>query len=329
MDGTTLLLLERRILEWRDQTGAGSITFLWHGGEPLLMGDEFFAAAEEMTLRLEAARLRVTHLIQTNLTLLAQRELPAVVRLMKKYQAVSTSFDPIDGIRELGRQGQYRKDWLKAFFRLKGEGVQPNAVYVVHRLSLSAPEQILHFFRNLGVRSLRLNPVAIHTPGGTPRGDDLAITPREYADFLVRAWQIWDRSMPDFPVEPFLSWARLHSQGIKPDTCAMNGKCAFNTLCIDPHGTVFNCGRHIDCGLGLLGNISDDSLDQLDQRRTPQLRAENLHQGHCAQCPWWDYCRGGCPMDPVAAGLSPDAATVWCEAYRLFFEQIFGEVVTV
>ncbi|MBK7174394.1 MAG: radical SAM protein [Bacteroidales bacterium] len=96
-----LELIFVRMDEYLKQEINERITLIWHGGEPLLLGADYFRKAIGFQQKYCAETSdRIEHAIQSNLTLLNQ-EFVDIFRSMGINQ-IGTSFEPIANIRGPG-----------------------------------------------------------------------------------------------------------------------------------------------------------------------------------------------------------------------------------
>lgn len=69
MTGAVLECLYRRVNDYLAEDRSRSCEIVWHGGEPLLAGVDFYTTAAELCERLcPTTRNRINHCLQTNLT---------------------------------------------------------------------------------------------------------------------------------------------------------------------------------------------------------------------------------------------------------------------
>ena len=302
---------------------------VWHGGEPLSLGPEYFAHA----LRLQQKHCadtgeRIRHCIQSNLTLLT-RELAGALKKLG-IDNIGSSFDPIGNVRGLGKRRDsdaYNKRFMDAVCLLDDEGISLGIIYVVTKLSLERPLEIFQTLANLAPRGgFMFNPVLVYGRNL----DYLEVSPEEYVDFLGAIFPTWWHKRDEFPLtEPFASLARNLLEESRSLMCSDSGACAYHHINVLPDGSLSHCGRSADWNLLDYGSIFDRSFSQVlgdPQREILIERNTVLPQTECKGCRFWDICHGGCPLDAWSVAGSFLHKSEWCYAKKGFIEKYFEPV---
>ncbi len=314
---------------WLAADAARKLSFVWHGGEPLLPGLDFFRrAAGEQERVFGEHRARVSNRLQSNLTLLDD----AWVEFLRGFvKSIGTSFDLVEGVRTTKNGGPVTARWVEAVTACREAGIPVGVVYVVHKGSLPRARDLYHFFRNLDERGrVRFNPLYPEGRAAAGGADDLAITAEEYGDFLVEIARLWWDDGRSTSVLPLREWHDAWRGGGRL-SCDSSGSCQERLLGVGPDGSVWGCGRFIDHGdeAWRLGNVFRDDLETLlahPARARLANRSEALRANGCAGCAWFAVCHGGCPM--LAQLVRGDAMrkTPFCEGrkkvYRFFEERL-------
>lgn len=324
MSSELLELTFRRINEFLVERPQESMEIIWHGGEPMLLGPGYFEQAlHYQEKHCSGTAARITHKIQSNLTLLSRKFLEPMRKL--GIGSIGTSYDPHHGVRGLGLRRDsraYNRRFMEAIEMLEQEGFGWGVIYVVTRHSLARPLDVFNFFANLSPKgSFRFNPVLIYGSGL----DQIRITPAEFVEFLGAIFPTWWRNRGEFAqVEPFSSLVlNLTGQG-RVLTCADSGACARTHINLGPDGRVSHCGRSADFNLLDYGSIFDKSLSEIYADRQREVlvgRNDVLSQGECAGCRFWEICHGGCPLDGWSQSGSFLRKSEWCEAKKDLIEK--------
>lgn len=306
-----------RLARQAAREGRSKLPIIWHGGEPLLRGKDFYRSLWSID---EHEGVRIEHMVQTNLLNLDEEW----IDLTNEYHVpVSTSVDPFDdSLRVLANGKPQYPVWLDRFLLFCRKGEKIGIVFTVGRSHLGREEEIYSFFANLQELTrmpqqtvgIRINPI---TPVGRAKRDGRATVPtaEEFAGFLHRMLELWLRDNRRFPISPFSDiWRGDHY------SCTYASNCQRRFLGVGPGGTLSNCGRFLD--LELLYGTVDDSLETRTHHHLVQeleAREPALRSGPCAKCPYWRQCYGGCPVDAYAAYGDLKRETPFCAAYKSMF----------
>jgi uncharacterized protein len=326
-------LLERVfawINEYLESEPEEPVSLVWHGGEPLLLGAAYFRKALSIQDRMCATTAaRISHAVQSNLTLLDEEMIDALQAL--GIRSLSTSFEPLPGLRGIGAHGDsraYNERFFQGLRVLRAHGFGWGLIYVVTRRALALPRELFTFLTNLTLTNgFSFNPVLLY--GEDAHG--LSVTAGEFADFLGSIFPLWWAHRDRWPnVEPFSRLERAIVQKQRALGCADSGACHRNHVYVGPRGELSQCGRAADWNIIDYGTImerslrdilSDTSEDQPLARRNEVLRA-----GECSGCRFWDICHGGCPLDSFPARGDLLHKSEWCDARRLFLSKYFEPV---
>jgi len=304
-----------------------SLGLLWHGGEPLWLESRYFEAVADLQRRLCAStQHRIEHRVQTNLTCLSAAHLSALRRL--GVADVGTSFDPEPGIRGPGKRvdsNRYNRQFLQGLRLVERSGLGWGLIYVVTQRSLERPREVFHFLTNLNLASrVTLNPVL----SGSDRARSLAITPREYVDFLGTIYPCWHRRRHRFPsVHPLVAWERALAPG--DDGASADVRDGSVQLSVHPDGTVSPCLPDRTPGARSYGRIGDRTLAELFEAHWQWQRQAERHRHAsplCHDCRWWPTCRGGLDLDAAAHTDMDMQESGWCDARRRFFTEYYEPV---
>lgn len=326
----TLSVVFSRMDEFLMERPNETLEVIWHGGEPLLLGPDYFSKAFALQEKLCAkTRDRIRHTMQSNLTLFS-RELAAVLRKFG-IDSIGTSYDPIENVRGLGKRRDsraYNRQFMEGIRLLEDEGFSWGMIYVVTKLSLAKPLEIFQFLSNLSPKgAFMLNPVLVY---GADL-DHIKISPEEYVDFLGAIFPTWWRRRNESPnVEPFASLVRNLLEGGKSLGCADSGACAHEHINVVADGSLSHCGRSADWGLLKYGSIFDTTLAEAltnSQRDDLVRRNAVLPETECKDCRFWNICHGGCPLDAWSAAGGFLHRSEWCYAKKGFIEKYFEPMV--
>ncbi len=326
----TLELFFSRVNEFLLERPHEPLEIIWHGGEPLLLGPDYFARALAFQQKHCAATAdRIHHSIQSNLTLF-RREFTEILKALG-INTLGTSYDPIGNIRGLGRSRDWRtynQKFMDAIALIEAEGFNWGVIYVVTKLSLAKPLEIFQFLANLTPKgSFMFNPVLIYDR----RFEHLKVTPEEYADFLGAILPTWWAHQAELPqVQPFESLAGNLLEESRLLMCSDSGECAYNHINLLPDGSLSHCGRSADWGLLDYGSIFEKSFSQVladPQRDLLRQRNTILPETDCQGCRFWPICHGGCPLDAWSGSGSFHHKSEWCHGKKDFIEKYFEPLV--
>ena len=309
--------LYSEIPEYSKFKGINNLTFLWHGGEPLLLGKSFYASAWEESRSFKG--LSIKHHIQSNLLLL-DREW---AELIKKFDVhLSTSVDPVgqDRVYKDGRP-QY-PDWMEKFNLACTNNLRIGIVFTVTPGHRDRVAEVYNFFKNIQVLSsipvgVRVNPIY---PAGAASDFDLSelLNPEEFGLFLHQLWELWIGDGMPFPLSPLKEWKER--RGL---SCDFSGRCYDHFIGVDSIGDIYHCGRFADT-FSPWGNIMEDKLaDILQHQQYQELsrREEALKEGPCQGCSYWDLCHGGCPYQAYLKFGEVTHPSPFCPGYKLFLSK--------
>lgn len=333
MPAETLERFFVRINAYLSERPEDHLKIIWHGGEPLTLGPDYFYRALELQQKHCADTSgQITHEMQSNLTLFS-RKFTDVFRKMG-ITSFGTSYDPRPGIRGAGKTPdtrEYNRRFLDALSLLEEEGFTWGVIYVVTKQSLQNPLEIFRLLTNINpAGSVMFNPVTFYKTNPV----DLAITAEEFADFLGALFPYWWENHNRFSgVEPFYSLKQNILDGDETLICTYSGKCGETHFSVGPSGAVSQCGRSADWRLMDNGSIHDRSLSEImaDPRKQSLLkRVGVLMEGDCGGCRFWNICHGGCPLDALAEqGTIMRKSPSCCINRKGFIEKYFEPITGV
>ncbi len=323
-------LLGRYIRQLIEAHRTPEVTIAWQGGEPMLMGLEFFRRSVELAAEHAPPGVTVQHTIQTNGTKINGDW----ARFFKaNHFLVGIS---IDGPREL--HDAYRRDKggrptfdrvMRGLACLHDHGVDWNALTAVHAANGDHPAEVYRFLRDeCGARFIQFIPIVERpTDAGVPYGDavvERSVRPPQWGEFLSAVFEEWvRRDVGEVYVQHF-DVALANWYGEPAGICVHSPTCG-TALAMEFNGDIYACDHFVDPAY-LLGNIRDRHLRELvaapEQLRFGQNKLALLPR-HCLECDVRFACHGGCPKDRFAT--SPDGEpglNYLCAGYKAFFHHI-------
>jgi uncharacterized protein len=316
MSRQTLRTTLEKTARYAERHGFSEIHILWHGGEPLLAGLEFFRFATRILQEISSG-LRFHHFLQTN-SLLLDHDFCAFFRDHEFQIGLSLDGPPElhDSMRVCAKGQGSQARVVEKFRLLEGQGVPAGVNAVVTRRSLGQEKAIYRYFQSLGC-GFGVNPVI---PGlNAETSAPYLLQPGEYGAFLCRLFDEWTSTVPRFMVSPLDLYLGAILGGV-PYECQQQETCAGSHLGVKPSGDAMLCSRF---ETHLLGNIHDREIEELvaspfceDIRR----RAETL--AACHTCRHWPICHGGCPHNALALCHDHLAKDPFCQDYQLIFARI-------
>ena len=274
MSDLTLERYVRQVIE--AQTGP-EVTIAWQGGEPTLMGVDFFRRAMALVDQYRRPGQSVAHTIQTNGTLLTDEW---CAFLAEHHFLVGLS---IDGPREL--HDAYRVDKrgrptfarvMEGFTRLRAHGVDLNVLCTVNAANQDHPLEVYRFFRDdLDVRHIQLIPIVERV--GDDQVTDRSVDPVAWGRFLSAVFDEWVvRDVGDVFVSHFdaalASWV-----GVRPALCIFGETCG-DAVALEHNGDLYSCDHFVEPE-HLLGNIAETHLVELLASK-PQRAFGAAKRGH-------------------------------------------------
>lgn len=306
----SLPVLEKVISEYTQACDGEELNFIWHGGEPLLMGLDWFLAAVELERKYAGGRY-IFNSIQTNGTLLNS----AWAAFFRECNfLVGLSLDGPAGIHErfrLGSSGTFDK--VMAGLRcLQDAGVQFNTLTTVNSASEGCATEIYSFLKKAGSRHMQFLPVVSEEKAGP-----WCISAEGYGRFMSDIFDVWVKEDVGRIFVQMFDAALSSWCGLSPGVCTMSRSCA-GAIMVDSSGDLYPCD-HLVTPKRRLGNVlqtpMSEILAQSSLKDFWEMKFKTLPL-QCRDCEWKPACFGGCPAhrDPVT-GINR-----LCEGYRLFFE---------
>jgi uncharacterized protein len=326
------------------------VTVAWQGGEPTMMGLDFFRRAVELAEKHRKPGQRIQHTMQTNAVLIDD----AWAAFLKEHDFLMGV--SIDGPKEIHDTYRVNKGGsgtidqvMRGWKALRRHQVDVNVLCTLHEANADQPLQVYRFFRDeLGAEHIQFIPIVERAtpeslpmanegwherPGGermlyTQQGSlvtDRSITGEQYGRFLVGVFEEWIRhDVGRVYVQMFDVTLGAHvgqySLCIHAPTCG-------DALAMEHNGDLYSCDHFVEPDY-LLGNIHDKRM--LELVASPQQRAFGTDKrdtlpGYCRECPFLFACNGGCPKDRFIE--TPDGEpglNYLCAGYKIFFGHVDG-----
>lgn len=333
--------LEKYVRAYIDACGLEEVTFNWHGGEPLILGLDFYRKAVEFQNKYKGDKV-IKNTLQTNATLVTS-EWARFFAENRFLLGVS-----VDGPHEV--HDRYRKDRggvptldrvLKGIGLLHSAGVEYNIMATVNSASEGRGLQVYQFLKGLGSAFIQFSPVVEHVVwplrNGKPdrqarphivepadEGVALApwsVSPVGFGRFICDIFDYWVRHDVGRVFVNYFDCTLANWCGVQPGTCSFAQTCGGNAV-VEHNGDVYSCD-HFVYPKYLIGNIFRDSLQEM-MSSPAQVRfgidKRNALPRKCLRCEFWQLCHGGCPkhrFNTTDAGQT--GLNALCEGYRMFF----------
>jgi uncharacterized protein len=290
-------VLEGYIVQHMAASSGPEVTFSWHGGEPTLLGVDFYRKAVELQRKHKPAGWVVRNGMQTN-GVLVDEEWARFLAAERFHVGLS-----LDGPAELhdacrvNRGGQPTHHLaMRGYDFLRGRGVSLDVLCVVHSLNVRHPLAVYRFFRRIGASYLGFLPVVEAAPG-TERGvSEHTPSAEDFGTFLCRIFDEWlAHDVERIGVQYFEEAARP-SAGLDHSLCVFRETCG-QVPTIEHDGDFFACDHYVDLE-HRVGNIRQtplaEMLDSAAQRAFGDAKRDAL-PACCRGCDVLAMCHGHCP----------------------------------
>jgi len=332
-------VLEQYVQQYIAAQPGDEIHFAWQGGEPTLLGLDFFRTVVDLQQR-HAGRKTIANALQTNGVLIddAWGEFLAEHRFL-----VGVS---IDGPRDL--HDCYRVDKgqaptfdrvMRGIAKLKQHNVDFNTLTVVHRRNSQHPVEVYRFLKEIGSGFIQFIPI-VERRAASGSSDGLVLIKPSFGDAAeVTEWSVEPKAYGTFLSRIFDEWVKkdvgrifvqlfdvaLESwMGMDASLCVFKKTCG-SALAMEHTGDLYSCD-HFVYPENKLGNIMETALENLvdspQQKAFGQAKSESLPR-MCRTCEVRFACNGECPKHRFLT--TPDGEpglNYLCAGYKHFFKHI-------
>jgi len=317
----------------------GPVAVAWQGGEPTLMGIDFFRRAIDLVDQHRRPAQQVEYSIQTNATLLTDEwcELFAQHRFLV---GISTDGPPElhDRFRVDKHGAATSSKVLAGLERLVRHGVDVNVLCTVHRGNQDHPLDVYRYFRDdLDLRFIQFIPVVEWDcvgdgagMDGRGRATERSVEPQAWGRFLNAVFDEWVVADVGEVFVSMFDSALGSWLGLGSSMCIFAESCGAS-LAVVHNGDVYSCDHFVDPD-HRLGNLTESDLGVLvgSPRQAEFGHAKSVLPLRCRGCEVRFACHGECPKNRYGPGSGDDAGLNYlCAGYYSFFSHIDGPMRTM
>ncbi|MGC9317222.1 MAG: anaerobic sulfatase maturase [Armatimonadota bacterium] len=316
MSDETLRELVRKYMNYHDEM----VPFAWQGGEPTLMGLDFYKRAVRYQQLYGRPGQSVSNSIQTNAILLDD---PAWARFLHEYHfLVGASIDGPAEVHDAFRvthdgRGSHARV-VAAIETLLAHEVEVNILAMVQPENVHRPAETYEYLLSLGVDFLQFIPLAEPAPSGKGLAE-FSIDPLDYGRFLCETFDLWAAERPRPAYVRMFDDMLAVVMGHPHPTCMFGPECG-RYFVVEHNGDIYACDFFVE-PQWYYGNIHEMRLHHIPRLERYREFRDRKTAGltECAECEWFELCHGGCPKYRVMLG-DARRPTYFCESYRMFFE---------
>jgi uncharacterized protein len=343
-------LLETYIRQLIESHRVPEVTIAWQGGEPTLMGLDFFRLSVEYANKYKKPNQTIQYSMQTNGTKLDDEW----CAFFKEHNfLIGISFDGPPDVHDTyrvnkGGQGTFDQV-MRGLDYLKKHDAEFNILCTVHAANVDRPVEVYRFFRDeLGAQFIQfiaivervtegILPIANAGWGETTSGEqrplyvqegslvtERSVTAEGYGRFLIGVFDEWVRRDVGQVYVQMFDVALGAWVGQPGAVCVFAPTCG-NALAIEHNGDLYSCDHFVEPDY-LLGNIKDTHMIELvaseAQRKFGQDKLDTLPR-YCRECEVRFACHGGCPKNRFIE--TPDGESglnYLCAGYKAFFNHV-------
>jgi len=317
-------ILQEYVKQYIEAIKIPEVTFAWQGGEPTLMGIDFFKKAIKFQNQYKKDGMKIYNTIQTNGTLLNDEWCQL---FLENNFLVGIS---IDGPQELNDTYRVDKEDKSTFDRvinglklLKKHGVEFNILATVNRTNADHPLEVYKFFRDeLGVKFIQFIPIVEQNLGDSEVSEE-SLRPKQYGKFLISIFDEWVRNDVGEVFVQIFDAALASWVSYPPTICIFAPTCG-TAMIIEHNGDLYSCDHFVDSE-HLLGNIMETPMEELvsssQQFHFGLDKTDNLSK-QCVQCDFKFACWGACPKHRFSKNNDEKGLNYLCTDYKMFFSHI-------
>ncbi|MDD2944107.1 MAG: anaerobic sulfatase maturase [bacterium] len=345
-------MLERHIRQYIEAQTSDEVVFSWQGGEPTLLGLDFFRKVVELQTRYKKPFQRIENDLQTNGTLL---DMEWVFFLKQHNFLIGLSCDGPKRLHDLNRitrGGMPTHDKVVAAARLlQQQGIPANVLCVVSRDNAKYPLDVYRFLtRELDMRRLQFIPCVepknfhhvapqhwdadrlpvVGTQQAKPCAPNSVVTdwsvdPEDWGSFLCKIWDFWfSRDYGKKYVDLFETVV-AQSLGLPAQKCVTAEFCG-KGLAMEHNGEVFACDHYVYPEYRI-GNIQTTHWREIAYSKTQQqfgFAKRDTLPAYCRnQCPHLNLCWGECPKNRLVRCPQGEAGLNYlCPGLKKFYVHI-------
>lgn len=334
-----LNVLESFIKQKIESHNIPTINFAWQGGEPTLLGVDYFRKVIELQQKYANGK-KIENTFQTN-GVLIDDEWCAFFRENNFLIGLS-----IDGPEELHDKYRVNKGGNPSFTQvirgleyIKKHNVEFNTLTVVHDYNSRRPLEVYNFLKEVGSGFMQFIPIvervaikkvehglSLVSPDykDEAKVTEWSVKPEEYGDFLIAIFDEWVRKdVGKYFVQIFdislESWF-----GKEPSLCVFRETCG-DAMALEHNGDLYSCDHYV-YPENKLGNILEAQLEGLvnspKQREFGTDKRDKLPQ-YCLNCEVKFACNGECPKHRFSKTPDgEDGLNFLCAGYKKYFKHV-------
>ena len=326
---------------------------IWHGGEPMLMGPQFYYDAWDYV---QSKRPTIAFSIQSNILLYKNSRWFDLFKNVFK-GSISTSFDPDEKNRTIkGNSVKYTKQFDRKIDELIDDKFFPLVIGTYSKET--APLAVKMYNRSLKYEQeggtgfdIRVNYMY---PIGRVTSEAEFISPADYWHLLIDLYDRWIDEVPEFNVVPLSEMLRKTIGVELVNKCPWTSKCGGTFIAIEPNGDCYNCSEFADLDdlRYSFGNIINGTLYGTKREVMPGFtrkainvdtmgielmttpaarhhkRRELIMPPDCRTCDHFKECEGGCHRDSVLFDRGMGGKFYYCNSWMMVFERIKSSVIS-
>ena len=294
-------------------------SFAWQGGEPTLMGTNFFKRITALQEKFAHPGSQIANSLQTNTTLISD----ALAEQLARYSfLVGCSLDGPPELHNRYRQYPNAKPShatvMKGIETLRRHKVDFNILILVSKANVHQASSVYRYLINHGFYFHQYIPCVEFDKNGKLL--PFSITADEWGHFLCEIFDCWyphdTRHVSIRHFDALLN-KRLDN---KESICSMSNNCC-QYFVVEYNGDIYPCDFYVQKDLKI-GNIADTSWENALSSpvyREFGLKKSKMHS-QCLQCHYIDLCMGDCQKHRDKNNIQQPNPSHLCLGWQQFFK---------
>jgi uncharacterized protein len=304
------------------------VSFSFQGGEPTLIGIEFYKKLIELENKYNTKNIPIGHAIQTNGYIIDD--------MWAEFFAENNFLVGIsmDGYAKLNDKYRIDKEnngthkrIMETVNILKKHSVEFNILTVINADVACNAKKVYSFYKENNLLYQQYIPCL--DPLAEKNGlQGYSLTPELYTLFLKEMFDCWyeDIKSGQFVYNRYFENLVGLLKGYWPESCGMIGYCSKQYV-VEADGSVYPCDFYV-LDQFKIGNLTIDSFDDIDEKRNKLKFIEDSTaiSEECLKCKWLKICRGGCRRNREMSEIGKVGHNYYCDSYKDFLNYAYDRL---